>query len=108
MFVGQPTVTPSPIFVPGQRVTMVGITDGTSNTIMVVEAAKGMPWTKPDDIPFDNGKLVPRLGGVFKEGFNAAMCDGSVRFIKNSISEQTLRSAVTIAGGEVLGEDFSK
>jgi prepilin-type processing-associated H-X9-DG protein len=82
------------------------ITDGTSNTIMIVEAAKGVPWTKPEDVPFDNGKLLPRLGGVFKGGFNVAMCDGSVRFISNKISETTLRAAVTTAGGEVLGNDF--
>ena len=29
------------------------ITDGLSNTIMVVEAAKGVPWSKPEDISFD-------------------------------------------------------
>ncbi len=38
------------------------ITDGTSNTIMLVEAKKAVPWTKPDDIPFDGAKLVPQVG----------------------------------------------
>jgi prepilin-type processing-associated H-X9-DG protein len=88
----------------GIRIT--DITDGTSNTIMFIQAAKGVPWTKPEDVPFDAGKLLPRLGGVFKNGFNVAMCDGSVRFISTKISETTLRAAVTTAGGEVLGNDF--
>ena len=29
------------------------ITDGTSNTIMAVEAKEAVPWTKPDDLSFD-------------------------------------------------------
>jgi prepilin-type processing-associated H-X9-DG protein len=81
------------------------ITDGTSNTIMVVEAAQGVPWTKPDDVKFDDGKLVPRVGGVFKNGFNAAFCDGSVRFLKKTIKEDTLRALITRNGGEVIPQD---
>jgi hypothetical protein len=27
--------------------------DGTANTLLVVEAANGVPWTKPEDLPFD-------------------------------------------------------
>ena len=48
------------------------IPDGTSQTIMFAEAAKSVPWTKPDDIPFDAGKLAPRLGGLSKDGFMVA------------------------------------
>ena len=37
------------------------ITDGTSNTIMVVEAAdeKAVPWTKPDDFEYDANDPLP-------------------------------------------------
>jgi hypothetical protein len=82
------------------------ITDGTSNTIMVVEAAKAVPWTKPEDLPFDAGKPLPKLATFWSGNFMAAMCDGSVRTISKSISEKTLRAAITINGGEVLGDDF--
>ena len=35
-------------------VALASITDGTSNTIGVVEARKAVPWTEPDsEIPFD-------------------------------------------------------
>ncbi len=55
------------------------ITDGTSNTIIIVEAKKAVPWTKPEDVSFDAGKLVPKLGGLFEGIFNVAFADGSVQ-----------------------------
>jgi hypothetical protein len=80
--------------------------DGTSNTIMFVEAAEAVPWTKPEDLPFDPGKPLPKLGGRSPGGFLAALCDGSVRLVSSSISEKTLRAAITRNGGEVLGDDW--
>jgi hypothetical protein len=80
-------------------------TDGLSNTIMVIEAGKDVVWTKPEDIPFD-GKNLPKLGGMFEDGFNTLMCDGSVRFLSRKISETTLKAAITRADGDILGSDF--
>ncbi len=82
------------------------ITDGTSNTFMIVEAGKDVPWTKPEDIPFDPAKPLPKLGGLHKGGFYAALCDGSVRFISDKVSEKTLKAAVTRNGGEAMGKDW--
>ena len=39
-------------------------------------------------------------------GLNVAMCDGSVRFVQNSISLTTWRALSTSQGGEVLGNDW--
>jgi len=78
------------------------ITDGLSNTIMVVEAKKAVPWTKPDDVSFDAGKLVPKLGGLFDGIFNAAMADGSVHSFPLTIKEEKLRALITRNGGEVI------
>jgi hypothetical protein len=78
-------------------------TDGTSNTILVVEAARDVPWTKPEDIPFDPTKDVPKLGGHFPNGFSAAFADGSVRFLQSGINKDTLKALVTRNGGEVVG-----
>ena len=38
-------------------------------------------------------------------GVNAAMCDGSVRFVRDSVSLIAWRSAGTAQGGETLGLD---
>jgi hypothetical protein len=59
-------------------VRMSEIVDGTSNTILLVEAKRNIPWTKPEDIPFDPEKPVPELGGFVEGKFAAAMADGSV------------------------------
>jgi hypothetical protein len=82
------------------------ITDGTSNTILCVEAGEAVPWTKPGDLPYDPEKPLPKLGGPgYAGGFNAALADGSVRFIKNSIAENVLRALITKNGGEVVSAD---
>jgi hypothetical protein len=100
-FVGKGTV-----FEGKKGIQIRDIPDGTSYTVLVVEAAESVPWTKPEDLPFDPDKPLPKLGGLFEGGFNAAMCDGSVRFLSSKITPQTLRSAITRNGGEVLGPDF--
>ena len=38
-------------------------------------------------------------------GVNAAFCDGSVKFIKNSINRETWRALGTMNGGEVISSD---
>ena len=78
------------------------ITDGSSNTFMVVEAGEAVPWSKPDDLLYDGEKPLPRLGGP-NGTFAAAMCDGSVRtFRRARFPDQDLRAAITAAGGEVF------
>ncbi|HJT78937.1 MAG TPA: DUF1559 domain-containing protein, partial [Gemmataceae bacterium] len=80
--------------------------DGTSNTILCVTAADAVPWTKPEDLPFDPARPLPKLGGHFSNGFNVLLCDASVRFLSNKVSETTLKAAITRDGGEILGPDW--
>jgi hypothetical protein len=84
--------------------TIASITDGTSNTILAVEAANDVPWTKPDDVPFDPAKAVPQMARHWDKGFNALFGDGSVRFISDSINKDTLKALITRAGGEVIND----
>jgi hypothetical protein len=81
-------------------------TDGTSNTILIVEAGEAVPWSKPADVAYSPDKPLPKFGGLFKEGFQAAFADGAVRFIGKNADKDSLRAAITRAGGEVI--DFKK
>ena len=78
-------------------------TDGTSNTVLIVEAVDSVEWTKPEEFAYDGEKPLPKLGGTpFENGFNAAMADGSVRFMSTTIKEALMRALITRNGGEVI------
>jgi hypothetical protein len=77
-------------------------TDGTANTILLVEAGEAVPWTKPVELTYDPKKPLPKFGGLFKDGFHAAFADGVVRFIGKDADKDTLRAAITASGGEVI------
>ncbi len=85
---------------PGTK--MQEITDGTSNTILVVEAKREVPWTKPEDIPYAADKPLPKIGGLHPLGFNAGLADGAVRFISDKVDPNTLRALISRDGGEIL------
>ena len=80
---------PGTIFDGRVGTTFAQILDGTSNTILAVEAKRDIPWTKPEDIPYDPQKPLPKLGGYFADGFHVAMADGAVR---SSPTRSTRRS----------------
>ena len=83
------------------------ITDGTSNTIMVVAAGDPVIWSKPDDIEFDAEKPAPDLSKPFKD-LIMTFCDGSVRtFAADHFKtrEKTLKALITAAGGEPVNAD---
>jgi prepilin-type processing-associated H-X9-DG protein len=84
--------------------------DGMSNTIAVVEAAEPVIWTKPDDIMLP-GKGVPKdlkkkFGGLYPGGFNVLMWDGSVRFVRDTVSDRTLGLLLDPRDGQVIGDDW--
>jgi prepilin-type processing-associated H-X9-DG protein len=85
--------------------TLRSIRDGAANTITVVESAKPVPWTKPEDVSIDWEKPLPTLGGLFNDGFHALFADGSVRFLRRTLNPSVLRAAITSNGGEFLGGD---
>ncbi|MBI1915238.1 MAG: DUF1559 domain-containing protein [Planctomycetes bacterium] len=83
------------------------IPDGTSQTLAIVEAATPVIWTKPDDIEApEKQPVLPKLGGLFRDGFHAVFWDGHARFFrKDSLSETSLRALMTPNGNDLPGQD---
>jgi hypothetical protein len=97
------------MFPPGLKgIRIQDVTDGTSNTIMIVEADDdhAVVWTKPDDLKVDMKQPRKGLTGGERGGFHAAFGDGSVRFIRATIDPAVLRALFTRSGGEVVPNDF--
>lgn len=80
---------------------MSAITDGTANTILVVEAAEPTIWTRPDDLPFHPNGPLPKFG-LTPDGFLAVFCDATVRFFPANWPEMEIREAITCQGGELV------
>jgi hypothetical protein len=77
-------------------------TDGTSNTIMFVEADQSVAWTKPDDYQFDPNNPRQGLGGLRPSGFLATFADIRTAFIQNDTDPNVLKALMTREGREVL------
>lgn len=106
-FVGKDTVMPPPP--PGKAGQPVpgiawplGIPDGTSNTVLFVEAAEPVIWTKPEELEYDPRKPLPKLG-VNADGYFIVFADSDARFYRRgSLTDDTLRAIITPAGGELF------
>lgn len=78
---------------------MSQITDGTSNSLMIVESKTSIPWTKPEDLTFD-GKL-PQILPFQADQILGAMADGRV-IEMSPIDTKMLGDIITINGGEPI------
>jgi len=76
--------------------------DGAATTILIIEAGEAVPWTKPEMIPYDAKKPLPKLGALFNGDFNILTADGMPHFIPKTIPEKELRALITPAGADTV------
>ena len=101
-------VGPNTILCNGRRGSATrDIRDGTSRTIMFVEAddEAAVPWTKPDDLVVDPQQPTKSLGQIWSGQFHAAFGDGAVRALTLDIDPKAVHAAFTRDGGENLRLD---
>lgn len=100
-------VGPDQFFHSSEPRNIKAITDGTTNTLAVVEVSPqhSVHWMSPNDA---SDEVLAGIGGEtdFSHvgGFQALLADGSVRFLSQNIAAETLTALTTIAGGETIGE----
>ena len=74
--------------------------DGAANTLLVVEAANPVPWTKPEDIAYDPKGPPPLLGADPNLGFYVLLADGTAAMLERDISPRDLQALITRNGNE--------
>ncbi len=98
-------VGPGALFDGKEGTRIADVTDGVGWTFMIVEAAEPVLWTKPEDLPYDKLKPLPKLGGQFEDGFYVAFADGSARFVSRKVAPETLHALIMCGDGEAITFD---
>ena len=110
--ISSPNNPPKGTMLIDQAVSISDITDGTSNTLVVSEDSQSpdAQWINGRNI-FDQAFPINQAPGFendirseHPQGANGVFCDGSVRFLNESIENETLAAICTRALGEVIGD----
>ena len=96
---------PGALFEKGKDTGFAEVTDGTSNTFMVVEAKEAVPWTKPDaELEFDPAAVASLYGTRLPTTAASTPRSPTARSgsSPNSINANLFHDLVTRNGGEVI------
>jgi hypothetical protein len=93
---------PDTMFAGKEGLRVGDVLDGTSTTIFIVDAddAHAVPWTKPEDLPWDPKQPAKGLSDRFG-GYLAGFVDGSVHLLPKKVAPDVLKALFTRNGGEV-------
>lgn len=91
----------------GQSLTFPEVTDGTSNTMCVIEVRQdqAVPWMEPRDL--DSAGLLafgPETQETHTDRRHILMMDGSVLSLSRTTPHETIKALATAAGGETIAE----
>jgi len=86
----------------GKLLKLSSVSDGLSNTIMVVAGTDSVPWSKPQEFPYSKTTPLPKLQVTANGKYLVLMADGSTRYVSPTISELVLRQAIEKADGNVI------
>ena len=101
-------VGPGTIWPDGKQTAFSDISDGTSNTLMIVEIAHSdIHWMEPRNLPVEelaawlDPNHRPQLLGNHIEGGLVAYADGHVEMLPRDVTIERLEALVTAAGNDV-------
>ncbi len=73
--------------------------DGTTNTLLIVESRASVPWTQPQDLPYEKPEDAKQAAPFKGQPLNYLMADGSVHAM-DPVDWEELAKRITRAGGE--------
>ena len=91
------------VFDPTAKTNLPAITDGSANTILLVEAGEAVHWAEPKDIEYRPGGPVPKLGNSAADTFLVVLADGSIKtLVRGNVRPADLTALFTRAGNEIV------
>ena len=86
----------------GKTISLRQVSDGTSNTVMVLEvaAAAAVEWTRPVDWEYDPSDPTHDLGDMHPGIVNIGMADGSTHALPTDIGPEGMKALITREAGD--------
>ncbi|MGC1272607.1 MAG: DUF1559 domain-containing protein [Planctomycetaceae bacterium] len=88
----------------GDGIDLANVLDGESMTIVAGETTDDRSWIEPNTAAVAGGPNSGPFSSRHPSGANFVLCDGSVRFITDTVDPVTFTALGTPNGGDVVGE----